>query len=363
MFFSKLESLRGIAACLVVLYHSPFSFRETSIEFIANGYLFVDLFFILSGFVMTHAYQKKIAQGFSFKNYFVLRLGRVYPLHLFMLLVWVPYILVKYYLYSKNFGGSEFLGSNWQSFLANLFLSHSFLFPSELSWNYPSWSISAEMVAYIVFFLMLVTLDKHQTILLPLFIAAICYWYLSQLGYTSLDIGTKFGFLRAIAGFYLGVFLLRLLLLSKVAFFMSSIAKQKYFFMVELLLIALTVICVSKAEHSIIFLIATILCFTLLVMFFSQESRGCISNILNLQSFRLIGLWSYSIYMVHAIIVSISSNIIEYILKFDLSKGFGFYSVMINFVLLTICIIASKYTFELIEEKWRKRSREFVQKK
>ena len=102
--FTRLESLRGLAAIMVVLYHSPFRFAESSAPIVTNSYLFVDLFFVLSGFVMAYAYGDKIRGGMGFGEYVALRLGRLYPLHLFTLMLWVPYVLVNQYLYDTGFG-------------------------------------------------------------------------------------------------------------------------------------------------------------------------------------------------------------------------------------------------------------------
>jgi len=121
--FHKLDSLRGIAALMVILFHSPFNYFQNKIIFASNLYLFVDFFFILSGFVMSYAYGNKIINGYSFKNYISLRLGRIYPIHLFMLFAWMPYIFFKQYLYTSGYGGNDqFDASNLYSFVSNIFL-------------------------------------------------------------------------------------------------------------------------------------------------------------------------------------------------------------------------------------------------
>ena len=61
-FFLGLQSLRGVAALIVLLFHipawyAPFSEANT----VRNGYLMVDLFFVLSGFVLMHAYGASIS--------------------------------------------------------------------------------------------------------------------------------------------------------------------------------------------------------------------------------------------------------------------------------------------------------------
>ncbi len=68
MQFKALESLRGVAALMVALYHSAFLVGERSL-LLNNSALSVDFFFILSGFVMTYAYRERIAKGMRFTDF------------------------------------------------------------------------------------------------------------------------------------------------------------------------------------------------------------------------------------------------------------------------------------------------------
>ena len=61
MRFHSLDGWRGVAALFVSLYHLSFFNHIYGWEFLRNSYLFVDFFFVLSGFVITHAYQNKIS--------------------------------------------------------------------------------------------------------------------------------------------------------------------------------------------------------------------------------------------------------------------------------------------------------------
>jgi len=76
--FNSLESLRGIAAVTVALFHSGFVVGE-KYPIIAQGPIFVDFFFVLSGFVIAFAYLQKVQQGLSIKTFTLLRFGRLYP--------------------------------------------------------------------------------------------------------------------------------------------------------------------------------------------------------------------------------------------------------------------------------------------
>lgn len=80
-----LDGLRGIAAVLVVLYHVEVPNHFTHNSFTRHGYLAVDLFLILSGFVISAAYSRQIFDAKSAVEFYWLRFFRIYPLHITML--------------------------------------------------------------------------------------------------------------------------------------------------------------------------------------------------------------------------------------------------------------------------------------
>ena len=90
--FALLDGLRGVAALLVVWYHvfEGFAFAEVVngagegvIMVINHGYLAVDFFFLLSGFVMGYAYDERWGKGFTVREFFRRRLNRLHPMVLF----------------------------------------------------------------------------------------------------------------------------------------------------------------------------------------------------------------------------------------------------------------------------------------
>src|SRR3712207_4540408 len=92
-YLTTLTPLRGIAALIVVIFHcnimvNPF-LPAGYTHLIDNGWLWVDFFFILSGFILSYVYGESFEKGFSgsaYKKYLKARVARVYPLHLFTLL-------------------------------------------------------------------------------------------------------------------------------------------------------------------------------------------------------------------------------------------------------------------------------------
>jgi peptidoglycan/LPS O-acetylase OafA/YrhL len=84
--FLTLDGIRGVAALAVVLFHATPLF---GLKVAPNGYLAVDLFFALSGFVIAHAYNDRLASGMSWREFLGVRLVRFYPLYILGLLVGV----------------------------------------------------------------------------------------------------------------------------------------------------------------------------------------------------------------------------------------------------------------------------------
>jgi len=348
----KLESLRGVAACLVVLFHSRFNFGESSITFIHNSYLFVDFFFILSGFVMALAYSDKIANKLPFKTYLILRLGRIYPLHLFILFILLIYFIA---LYLVGYGDSEQLTNNVYSFISNVLLSQSMGFHDTLSWNEPSWSISTEFYAYIVFFGISAFFDKRESLVLPLMISVGCYIFLINLDRDSLDITYDYGFFRCLAAFYLGVFLYR----TRKTNLLQSWT-EKNINSLEIISIILMVMAVTIAEIASYFFIFPIISFMLMIQIFSNNNNGIIGRFFNLTAIRKVGQWSYSIYLLHWFILDLSTKFFEGVLGLDADAPFGVYSLLINVFLLILIIVLSKFSHQYIEITSRNFSRKYV---
>ena len=80
--FAALDSLRGVAALGVAAYHIHGDGLLFNSALVRGGWLWVDFFFVLSGFVIAASYDERLAQGFAVGRFMVLWLGRIYPLHI-----------------------------------------------------------------------------------------------------------------------------------------------------------------------------------------------------------------------------------------------------------------------------------------
>lgn len=150
--------MRGYAALWVVLSHVSFtdSLSQPLVArvhwrlegILRHEYLAVDLFFILSGFVLTHAHARELDEGTNRRSYgrfLLLRLARVYPLHILALVHAALISLVV----------PSFLENTVGSFVLQVLMMASWGFCKGLSWNGPAWSLSSEWLAYLALPLMI----------------------------------------------------------------------------------------------------------------------------------------------------------------------------------------------------------------
>ncbi|MET0294811.1 MAG: acyltransferase [Phenylobacterium sp.] len=144
-----LTALRFFAAYWVVLFHFwPKLAGGGEPMFVEKGYLGVELFFVLSGFILCHVYRTELEEGrYRYGRFLWARLARVYPLHLATLLA-MGALAIGAGL--AGFAVDPHILS-WEALPANLTLTHAWGLAPVAGWNHPSWSISAEWFAYLTF--------------------------------------------------------------------------------------------------------------------------------------------------------------------------------------------------------------------
>ena len=151
-----LTGVRGMAACLVAIYHfSPTAdmARGPLRNVVGRGYLWVDLFFVLSGFVIALNYGHLFASGFSrtaFTTFLTRRVARIYPLYLVVLLAGLLWALVA----SNGFRATGDAAASTPSGViaataANLMMVQSWGISGSIVGT--AWSISTEWAAYLGF--------------------------------------------------------------------------------------------------------------------------------------------------------------------------------------------------------------------
>lgn len=360
--FVAIDSLRGLAAVYVLLYHLPWQTHLSHTQFAANGFIAVDLFFIISGFVIASAYAGRIVDSGSFGRFMVARFFRIYPLHVATLLALVALELARLGLVSLKgsvAGPVPFTGERSLELLAAHFLLIQGLgILSSVGWNAPSWSISVEFVAYAVFGAAALAGARMRRVFHPIVgfaVVAVLYVALVQVW------GAVYGsaLLRCLAGFLLGVALLsvtrRTEFTKKVASWPAAARET-----VEVAVFAGIVIIVSTAPS--VTVLAVIPFFAAAVLLASAE-RGAVSRLLRRTPFMFLGRVSYSIYMVHVLCMTLLAIVAKRVagaeayvqvndrllMSIDLYAG----DALLILALVLVLVLAS-FTFAWIEEPGRR---------
>ena len=297
--FETLDSWRGICALLVALFHFPAAGWLETNGFINGSFLFVDFFFVLSGFVIAHAYADRLKDGVSLKRFMVTRFGRLFPLHAFMLAAFVVFEGLRMALPSVTGGGETFTGgTSFGSLFSNLFLLHGLGFETSLTWNAPSWSISTELFAYLLFGLVTVALGRvallafaSAVIVAPLFLFAVSPDYM--------DATYDFGFIRCLYGFSFGVLVQAAF--AQLADRPSSDIETRLTWTFAEGAVVLAVGLFVATAYAGPFSIAAPIVFGVAVFIFAHEA-GYVSRLLRAPVFLGLGALSYSIYMTHLFI-------------------------------------------------------------
>lgn len=174
----SLTGLRGFAALWVVLFHLQFAINDWSPaaahwiwNFAGAGYLGVDLFFVLSGFVLAYNYPG-VAAGVAYRGFLVKRLARIYPIHVTLIAVLA---FIAWCLPIIDMGDLDFATLGFGDLVKNLTLTHAWFGDNGFSWNFVSWSISAEWAAYLAFPLVLLFATYVRRVSIAIVIIAAAY--------------------------------------------------------------------------------------------------------------------------------------------------------------------------------------------
>jgi len=362
VFFRQLEALRGIAALIVVIYHVGWSNPLYNIGIIRNGALMVDVFFVLSGFVMMHCYGEYFVKKDSIIIFMKSRFWRLYPLHLLMLGVFLLIEIAKYvaeFKFGIQSGSPAFSKSNSESFFYQIFLLHS-LFQDHGSFNSPSWSISTEFYTYIFFALLMTFIHKiKQRYIIFICISAISLFTILSLGHKSLTFDYQDSIFRCLYGFFIGAFTYEVykLILKRVQ---ELHYKKSKFIFLTITLISLAYILAIKHDNYLEFLVPPLIGLFILLIILSPNN--IINKALCLPVFLWLGKISYSIYMIHLAFIWFFSALMQVLMKapkIEVENGDFVISISqfqggtMIIVLLSSILFVSHFTYKYIEVKFR----------
>ncbi|CAI1722372.1 acyltransferase family protein [Serratia proteamaculans] len=359
--FTVLDSFRGICALCVVFHHFNITGSMTELSLFRNATYMVEFFFVLSGFVLTHAYSKREFDWNNMRSFAISRTFRLFPLHIFMLVVFILLELIKFAAQSKGiyFNKPAFSGVNAPiQILPNFLLLQAWL-PSAatLSFNYPSWSISIEYYLYVIFAILMFSLRKvSKTIVLAFFaISTISFIALVYPIASSLKVEA----LNGLSCFFGGA----------VTYFIYKRVKPKKIGMLSFSFLEIVMLLLCYCSVTMQYElkgVVTSLVFCMTIYIFSFEA-GIVSSLLSKSFFEFFGKISFSIYMTHAAVIFIAISIAMACEKFFgkeftysiatksestiryMDLGSGIYNNILAVIIISIVIVVSYFTYIVIE--------------
>lgn len=359
--FNILDSLRGLSAIGVVFFwhYQHFIFPNARIItnypfssifpwFYAYGWILVDLFFVLSGFVLCHTYKEKIKNNLiNFKQYILNRLSRLYPLTILttLIVLIIQKIRVEhgleYFIYPFN---DSF------HFVTNFLLLQGIV-SKDWSFNGPSWTVSIEMLLYILFFFSTKFIYKNRYVF---YIGMILLGFFLQI---FPDVFVRFSFIsRGLIGFFVGCFAYEI-------YNYTINVNTKKILLTNILKIFCLIITIFTIVQTFFIPTTSYVMTTLFVTGFfpaiillSLNSK-IIHLIFDRKIFHCLGTLSFSIYMIHfplqLLIVTINSI-------YNLHINFESYYFFLSFFAITV--LASYFVYNFYEQKIQSRLRLYFNK-
>lgn len=332
-----LDALRGWSALFVVFYHFAIDPRYdpmgyTHNFFTSQAYVFVDLFFVLSGYVIAYNYFDRIKNKKDLYRYIKLRFFRLYPLLFYSVVLYIP---IKLYAMHIGFDFDKVDYGYKDLFIDAinpLLLINSFpIMASDAGLNPVSWSVSAEMFSYVIFAGMLLVFQRNKKVIILVISMLLTTWliYHGRLNETS-----DLGFLRGLLGFSLGV---------------NGFLWRKHFRwsnkMGNLYIIAIFSIMFLSAHYDNRLLLLLPYLYTFLIVSFSFAEK---KDYLFTNKFSVyLGKISYSVYLNHYLVLWLLYYVGNYVIDYQVS----ILTTLISLVLVVITtLVYSNFTYKYIEK-------------
>ena len=378
----SIEGLRGVAALLVALFHAYVYSRwggfPATLGVLQHAWLFVDLFFVISGYVMAAAYSDRLDSGRAAFGYMIRRFFRLYPLHVVttatVLLAVLGIQTVKLVLAHQGIriGREEPFGFDFFDLkllgLDMLLLQGVGIIRKEIH-NYPSWSISVEFWLYLMFALLMLAVRPRvariaaSVLIVGMSVAYfLVYWSSAPEPLRTLDTrGLPRGMLSFFQGVLIYYFYRWLAARPKSAagspaaagapVVASAAAMTQRMGVLSAAQVAATVLALYLVDRQHLLGTAQLVIpfvFALVVLLLVPD-RGIVARLLHTRPLQWLGLHSYSIYLTHVTVLTV----LDWLGRAVPEPA----KHLVGLLYLALVFAMSMLTYRFVEAPWRERGK------
>ena len=327
-----LTGIRGLAALWVVAMHLVWNLQNHGVtlanspmerNLLQGGSLAVDIFFILSGYVLMLSYEKSI----DIPKFLVHRIARIYPLHIFILSLMAIGVIALYNL-GFQFSPEDRKFFNFQS-LPFYFLLIFVWFGMPLAWNGPTWSLSTEVGAYLFFPLIRSLIKRLSHRWLQFLVLVLILFQIGFLTIVGFEVTGAGAFVRTFLGFSLGM---SLRLLHNHQLFSSAKSAN--------ILAVILITLIAAGFPGLAALPAALLIFAL-----GNPAASFCHRFLSSAFVVWLGRTSYSIYLIHAPTLIVFLEILKHF--HHLENGFGLAVFIVSYA--GTVLLGASVTYLVIE--------------
>jgi peptidoglycan/LPS O-acetylase OafA/YrhL len=353
MQIDALTGIRGVAAIWVMLLHFQYA-RPGGLlgvvairEIVSHGWLAVDLFFVLSGFIMMHVHGREFVRPTlkQARRFYVLRFIRIYPVDCLVLLLHIPVLLI-----ALRVGAAFSRGAfTVRSFALSFFMLNGWGFPASNGWNVPSWSVSSEWFAYLLFPVLAASVHRVRTrraALVVIVVILVSAWMIGGIvSHWQNYMLPAWGVLpRVITEFAMGSLAYR--------FYETPSDVRLSEFLADFSVLTILAVCLFSPSGS--FDVLIIGAFVILVGGLSR-ANGLMGSLMRSRAMVYLGRISYSAYIVHALILVLYGRVLKSVstasdLAIEASLVLGF---------LVVVLVTAHLLYTMVEEpvrEWLRRT-------
>ncbi|SFU68250.1 Peptidoglycan/LPS O-acetylase OafA/YrhL, contains acyltransferase and SGNH-hydrolase domains [Methylobacterium sp. 174MFSha1.1] len=291
--FEALDAGRGVCALAVAFFHMPLAHPWQQQAWFPNLQFCVDVFFVLSGFVLLHAYGDRLATGRQVLRFGLMRFGRLWPLHaatlgLLVLIEGVRFLALSHHAGAP--GATPPFGPEHRpvEIVTHLLFLQNFRTFGEYSWNFPSWSIAVEFWASLVLAAIVMAAGPRRRLVFAGLAgaSALALWWVSP---RTLFVIQNFGIVRCLFDLFLGCLAYTLRDALRLQRRLATPAEI-------LALLALPALVLLSSPGPLGY--GASLAFAAAIALFSHQG-GAVSDLARARGPQRLGRWSFSIYLLH----------------------------------------------------------------